>query len=168
MWGRGHWKANISEGGGGKKSIFFQYADAAALHQDKVWNSLVEKVRRVWLNKCHFWTLLQGGCWKVMKRMKRYIPKNLTHCLTVSWAWLEGLADALRLRSQLSTGNYKKEARWVLLSNVTVFNKRKSHYGPCCAAGQQRHCLWWLWGLFVIKRSQTWSTYGMVQIATMN
>lgn len=23
---------------------------------------------------------------KMMKRMKRYIPENLTHCLTVSWA----------------------------------------------------------------------------------
>lgn len=63
------------EGGKGRgveKSIFFQYADWA-VHQAKFDTSLnrvrnnksVEKVkgwRRVdWLNKCHFYMVLQGG-----------------------------------------------------------------------------------------------------------
>lgn len=97
----------------------------------------------VWLNKCHFWTLLQGGRGKgkMMKRMKRYIPENLTwpRCFLGLIRGMQGLAATFRLRSWLSRGNYKKEAIWVSLSNVTLFFiKRKSHYSLClyCAAMQ--------------------------------
>lgn len=103
MWRRGHWKAKLANRWkkSGKIHIFpICRRGCSSRHSlTRLWkvqnNNSVEKAWWVWLNKSRFWTLPRGGSEKVkmMKRMKRCIPKNLTHCLTVSWAWLEGRSD---------------------------------------------------------------------------